>query len=178
MKEIWYTILICDCENFCDSILLRLRFRIPGTVLNFSSGSAKTKSYGSGSGAATLILLWMKNVVSPSPSRRLRWPRAGRRWRRPPEVLDWTRSRSDRSADPPAPSRGTSRPPPMLGQCFNTVTLGPVGSIFGSVVDPWSFQFRSWPSRRQQKTIYIIWSKIKKSQNSRNQGFLTIFAWW
>jgi hypothetical protein len=27
VKEIWYTILYCVCEDFCDSILLRFRFR-------------------------------------------------------------------------------------------------------------------------------------------------------
>ncbi len=55
--------------------------------------------------------------------------------------------------------------------------------------------FRHWPSRRQQKTnkktkisayyfskVHLhLFSKIKvqkKPQNSRNQDFLTIFAWW
>ncbi len=77
--------------------------------------------------------MWMKSIVSPYPSRRLMWRRADRRrWRRPPEVLDWTRSRSGRSAGPPAPSRGTSRPPLMLGQCF------------GSVGSSWSWGIQIW----------------------------------
>ncbi len=46
MKEIKYTILYCVCENFC-----KVR-----RVLNYGSGSATAKSYGSyGSGSATLI---------------------------------------------------------------------------------------------------------------------------
>jgi hypothetical protein len=73
------------------------------------------------------------------------------------------------------------------------------GSGSGSASGSGSCYFRHWPSRRQQKLIvlkkkfflpyYRYFLKVhlhhfqrqkvkKKSQSSRNQGFLTIFAWW
>jgi hypothetical protein len=56
MKEIKYIILCRVCENFCDSILLRLRFR---NVINYDFGSAKAKSYGSGSATLIASLLFL-----------------------------------------------------------------------------------------------------------------------
>ncbi len=54
MKEIKYTFLYFVCENFCDSILLRIRFR-QGPKLNYGSDSATAKSFDSySSGSATL----------------------------------------------------------------------------------------------------------------------------
>jgi hypothetical protein len=40
MKEIKHTILYCVCEIFCDSILLRFRFRYGKKNDSYSSGSA------------------------------------------------------------------------------------------------------------------------------------------
>ncbi len=143
----------CSMMNICFILCLRellwfhfITVTVPEPYLITVPVPLRQKS--SGPGSATLILMWIKSVVSPSPSRRQRWRRAGRRWRRPPEVLDWTRSRSGRSAGPPAPSRGTSRPPQMLGQCFGSFRyplwilgdsfLDPVGTIF------WSGRIHFW----------------------------------
>ncbi len=68
-------------------------------------------------------------------------------------------------------------------QCCGSVTFW-YGSGSGSCY------FRQWPTRWQQKIHFFLrffanyseatfTSKvIKKSQNRRNQGFRTIFAWW
>ncbi len=40
MREIKYTVFYCVCENFCDSIFLRFRFRQAKSYGSYSSGSA------------------------------------------------------------------------------------------------------------------------------------------